>query len=108
MCHGVVCDLPLCTAKVAGGLSGGVGRPKAHPSKVGRTKREQDYAKAHRFCERGCGRPTRHVHHTKGRGLGGWNRDLSPLEALCEEHHLAEHGQAPAPKKAAAEVGADG
>ena len=86
-----VCDEscpPLCKHRMAG--DGGVGRPKAHPSKVGRTPREQDYARLHQDCEL-CGAPTRHIHHLARRGLGGWNRNYSPLQALCPECHLKAH-----------------
>lgn len=72
--------------------AGGVGRPKAHPSVVGRDARERAYARTHPTCER-CGHRTEHIHHKEGRGLGGWNRTLSPLEALCSSCHLTEHGQ---------------
>ena len=69
-----------------------MGRKKGKPSVPGRTEREQKYMNEHPRCER-CNKKSVHCHHVEGRGLGGWNRDESPLEALCAKCHLEKHGQ---------------
>ena len=83
MCHGVPCDLPLCTFKMAG--SGGVGRPKAHPVVRTDNARERAYRASHRQCER-CGKPAEHLHHVDRRQ----NRD-GRLLMLCLSCHDRIH-----------------
>ncbi len=80
--------------------SGGMGQRKRHSSVKGRTRRERNYLLEHPVCEWlefmsvmdvatlvRCYAEATDVDHTEGRGLGGWNRDNSPLKAFCWRHH---------------------
>lgn len=82
--------LALCKHAMAGA---GIGTPKLHPAKVGRTPREKEYARDYPNCQYpGCRLPTRQVHHVKRRGMGGTSaRDTSPLLSLCDLHHEGIH-----------------
>lgn len=46
-------------------------------------------------CGRGIDLDTMHVHHTRGRGMGGGKRDdtLQACKALCGDCHRKEHNQ---------------
>jgi len=92
VCHGTPCGLPHCTYSAAPAL----GAKRRVRVVRGRSPREQEYMRGHPWCEE-ClneGKHTRatECHHTERRGLGGWNRDTSPLKALCNEHHRRVHG----------------
>ncbi len=88
MCHGVLCSLPLCTERTAGGMAGGIGRKKAHPAVKGDTPREAAHRRAHRFCEiEECQRLAAHLHHVDRRQ----NRSTSRLLMVCGIHHAAIH-----------------
>jgi hypothetical protein len=84
------CGLKLCPVRPS---EAALGHPRAHPSKRGRDKREQAYAKAVLFCE-DCGAWTGvggEVDHVEGRGLGGHNRTKSPLRKRCWRCHKTKH-----------------
>src|SRR5258708_38074424 len=79
--------------------SGGMGQRKRHSSVKGRTRRERNYLLEHPVCEWlevmsvmdvatlvRCYAGATDVDPTEGRGLGGWDRDKSPVNAFCWAH----------------------
>jgi hypothetical protein len=87
-----------------------MGRPKANPSKPGRTVREHIYMVEHPDCEctgcpecyspqevpfrPPCWRSSTDCDHIGGRGLGGHKRNTARLQAKCHPCHMYDpHGK---------------
>lgn len=87
MCHGIRCDLPLCTYR----REPAFGRRRLHRSVKGRTKREAAYMASHQVCEVCLIAPSTECHHIGGRGLGGHRRDTADLRAECLGCHQGKH-----------------